>query len=279
MRIVTTINGRFIKRGREKISVFDNSLLYAEGLFETSLAVDNRIVFLKEHLERLAGGAKVIGIRVPVSKETLSAWMLKTVGAHPERITKLRLTVTGGLSERWAGVSGPPQVVLIAASHRLPEVPFRLYVSDFRVDEASVFRRIKTISYAINAAALGRARQNKCDDALLFNESGNVAEATSANIFWVRKGRVFTPPLSAGCLDGVTRRILLRRAGQFGIDVAESNASLDDLTTADEIFISSSLKLVIPVSTIKTKGRTWRVKIGPVGQVLTQRFRRLVGID
>ncbi len=206
---VTLLNGRRVPAERARISVFDNALLYAEGLFETFLAVDDRVVFMDEHLDRLYKGAGVIDLALPVDRETLTRWMLRCVKAHPSRVKKLRLTMTSGESARWTGVQGPPQVILSASPHQMPTRPFRLLVSDFRVDQTSVFRRIKTISYAIHAAALKRAKQLKFDDALMLNGLGDVAEVTSANIFWVRGDEVYTPPLSAGCLEGVTRRIVL----------------------------------------------------------------------
>jgi branched-chain amino acid aminotransferase len=279
LKTVTSINGRLVRRGQDRISVFDNSLLYAEGLFETFLAIDDRIIFLKEHLQRLHKGARVIGLRIPVSSETLTRWMVMTVEAHPDRITKLRLTMTSGESARWTGVKGKPQVILSASPHQMPRRPFRLYVSEFRVDQDSLFRRIKTLSYAIHAAALNQARRMHCDDALLLNENDQIAEVTSANVFWVNKGRIHTPPLSAGCLEGITRKIVIRQARNLGYRLTEKNARLDDLVNADEVFISSSLKLVVPVARIRASRRTWEIKPGPVGERLAQRFAALVKPD
>ena len=106
MKTVTTINGRLVSRKDEKISVFDNTLLYAEGLFETCLCVDDNIVFLKEHLRRLRRGVKVTDFLLPVDDTTLSRWMHKTVRSHPARIKQLRLTLTAGESARYVGRQG-----------------------------------------------------------------------------------------------------------------------------------------------------------------------------
>lgn len=86
LKTVTSINGRLTTRGQDKVSVFDNSLLYAEGLFETFLAVGDNIIFANEHLDRLYKGASVIGLEIPVRPKTLSTWMRKTLKAHPDRI-------------------------------------------------------------------------------------------------------------------------------------------------------------------------------------------------
>jgi len=279
LKTVTTINGRFHDREDARISVFDNALLYAEGLFETLLAVDDRIIFLKEHLSRLYRGAKVIGLDIPVTPERLTGWMKKTVRAHPDRITKLRLTLTAGEAARWVGRQGKPQVILSASPHTMPARPFRIQVSRFRVDHKSVFRRIKTLSYVIHAAALLQSRRAGCDDALLLNQDDKVAEVTSANVFWVKNGRIFTPPISSGCLEGITRKIVLREARRIGHSIAEKNCSLLQLLDSDELFISSSLKLVVGVSLVKAGRKSHRVATGPITADLAEQFYRLVGVN
>lgn len=273
MKTVTSIDGRLVGRADARVSVFDNALLYAEGLFETFLAIDDRVLFGKEHLARLHRGAAMTGLEVPVSDNRLIGWMTKTLRAHPSRIKKLRLTVTAGESARWVGKSGKPKVILSASPHELPGRPFRLLVSPLRVDQDSVFRRIKTLSYALHAASIRQALQRGFDDALLLNEVGNLAEVTSANIFWVRNRKLYTPPLSAGCLEGVTRGIALREAEKLGLQPIEANETLASLADVDELFISSSLKLVIGVSLIVSGRKRYRFPAGPVTAILERHFR------
>jgi branched-chain amino acid aminotransferase len=275
----TTINGRLVKKGNDKISVFDNSLLYAEGLFETFLSVDNKIYYLNEHLKRLIKGAQILGLKIPVKKETLINWMEKTIKAHPDKILKLRLTLTSGESARWVGNQGKQQIILSASPHRIQIKPFKLHVSEFKVDQDSVFRRIKTLSYAIHAAALNQARVKKCDDAIMLNEKGNIAEVTSANIFWVDNGKIFTPPIGAGCLEGITRKIVIKEAKKNGWIIREKDISLSKLLKMDEIFISSSLKLVAPVGYIKTSNKSFRFKTGEITKQLSKQFLELVDLD
>ena len=145
-KTATTIDGRYVPPGKAVVSVFDNSLLYSEGLFETLLAIEDRPIFAIEHLARLNRGASLIGLPVPVSDETLRKWMVSTLRRHPDRVKKLRLTITSGESARWTGKAGKPRVILSASPHRIPRKPFRLLVSGLRVDQKSVMRNIKTIS-------------------------------------------------------------------------------------------------------------------------------------
>lgn len=277
-KTVTTINGVRVSKTRAVISVFDNSLLYGEGLFETLLAVDDRVFFLKEHLDRLEQGAKVIGLKLRAGRRQLTQWMVATASAHPAHVKQLRVTVTSGESARYVGVAGEPQVIVSAAPlHRLTH-PYRLMVSKWRVDQDSVFRQIKTISYAINAAALRTSQQRGFDEALLLNERDEVAEASTANIFWVKRGRIYTPPLSAGCLEGTTRKTLLRAIKRTGHQLAEKTESLAEMAKAEEVFISSSLKLVAGVTEIHDGRRVYRFPAGPITAKLRDKLERMAGL-
>ncbi len=276
-KAVASINGKLMSPDKAKISAFDNSLLYAEGLFETFLGVGDRVAFAKEHLDRLHRGAKVIGLKVPASRTQIERWMRSALKAHPAYIKQLRLTVTAGDSARWRGKSGKPQVVILVGPHQLPTKPSKLMVSPFRVDQESVFRRIKTISYAIQAAALKIARQKGFDDALMLNEKGYVAEISSANIFWVKKGIVYTPPIDAGCLEGTTREVMLRETRRLKLKLVEKHVTVAQLMTADEIFISSSTRLVIAVSEIADK-KKHTFEPGPITERYRTHFLKLVGL-
>ncbi len=279
MQLVTSINGKIVKRGQDKISVFDNSLLYADGLFETCLAIDNEIIFLKEHIDRLFRGAKVTGSKIPIDKETLKSWIQSISKKHPSKIQKIRLTVTAGEAARWLGEQGQPQVIISAAPHVMPTKPFKLHLSDFRVDQDSVFRRIKTLSYAIHAAALRQAFLKKCDDSLLLNEIDNIAEVTSANIFWVKKNKIYTPPLTSGCLEGITRKIVMHEARKLGHEIIERDTNLVKLSNADEIFISSSLKLIVGVSLIKANRINLKFSDGPFTKLFQKHFYSLINLS
>ena len=276
MKLITSINGKIVKRGQDKISVFDNSLLYADGLFETCLGIDGRIIFLNEHLNRFYKGAKVTGFQIPIKKDILKKWIVDTNSKHPARLTKIRITVTAGEAARWVGQQGESQIIISIAPHQMPDYQFKLYLSDLRVDQDSIFRQVKTLSYAIHASALREAIKKNCNDALLLNEKDRIAEVTSANIFWVNKNKIFTPPLSSGCLEGVTRKIVFRESKKLGYNLSEKNITLPNLVKADEIFISSSLKLIAVVSEIKQPRRRFKINNGPISNHLKSHFYKLV---
>ncbi len=275
---VTSINGKIVPLKDARISAFDNAVLYGEGLFETFLGIDNRPIFLREHLSRLHRGAKLLGLKIPVSQRQLIAWITNALKTHPSHTKQLRLTLTAGESPRYTGRRGKPQVIIGVAPYTFPNRPFKLMVAEYRVDQDSEFRRIKTISYAIHAAALSMARKQRCDDALMLNERGKIAEVSSANIFWVKKGHIFTPPISSGCLVGVTRARVIKEAIRLGLSVTEKDCTLEQLGSADEVFISSSLKLVIGVARIRQSSTPWDFSPGPITARLREVFLRLVKV-
>lgn len=275
-KTITMLDGKLVPPSRAVISVFDNSLLYAEGLFETCLAVDERVVFLSEHLKRLYRGATLTDMTMPVNRKTLRDWFGRIAAKHPARIKKIRLTLTAGEAARWAGKQGRPRLILSAAEHIIPTHPYSLHVSEYPIDEGSVFRRIKTISYALHAAALKKAEKMGCDDALLLNRNNQIAEVTSANIFWLKGGSVFTPALEDGCLEGVTRGRVLAEVKKLELTVIEKTDSLPGLLAADEVFVSSSLKLIAPVSMIVYGQKKQTFEVGEITRQLRKQFFRLV---
>ena len=188
------------------------------------------------------------------------------------------MTATSGEAARWTGIQGKPQVILSASPHELPSKPYKLFVSEFKVDQDSIFRRIKTLSYVTHATALKRARRKRADDALLLNERNRIAEVTSANIFWVKKGRIYTTPISSGCLEGITREAAISESQRLGFTVSQKQETLAGLLNADEIFVSSSLKLILGVCLIIDGSHRHPFSTGPVTDALMSRFRSKMGL-
>lgn len=277
-KIVTSINGRIVGGKEARISVYDNALLYAEGLFETFLTIGDRLAFPKEHFMRLRQGARLLGLKLPVSESKLISWLKKIARAHPARLKRLRLTITGGESAVWTGQRGNSQVICSAVEHKFDNSPLKLYAPESKIDERLVFNRIKTISYGAKAAALREAQKNKCDDALLVNSSGNISELTSANIFWTKNNKIYTPPVTAGCLEGVTRKIILKEAKRNRWQIIEKNCSLKELKSADEVFSSSSVRLVRAVGEIRAKNYKAKFEAAPMSEIIFTRIREILNI-
>jgi branched-subunit amino acid aminotransferase/4-amino-4-deoxychorismate lyase len=275
MKINCSINGRAISPQNARISIFDNSLFYADGLFETLLAVNNRVVFLDEHLRRLEKGAKLIRLNLPVSTKVIADWIEREATRNQSPVKKIRLTITAGESAFWRGKKSKPKIIIIVTDYKIPTNPFSLTISPFRVDERLPFRNIKTLAFIIEMTSRKAAYMKGFDDAILLNRSGHVAEATSANLFWVKNNRLYTPPLSSGCLEGMTRRHVLKSAKRIGLKTIEKKARLEEVLKADEIFISSSLKLIVPIVKIKTD-RIHKYKTGNLTLKLQGLLRRQI---
>ena len=271
MKINCSINGKAVPRTKAKISVFDNSLFYAEGLFETFLALGDSVIFLDDHLDRLERGAALIGIELPVSRATIIRWINAANMKNSSPVKKIRVTVTAGDSAFWAGKKSKPNIIIIVTEYEIPTRPWKLTVSPYGVDQGSPFRNVKTLSFIIEMTSRKNAHSDRYDDAILLNRNGNVAETTSANIFWIKNGVLYTTPIGAGCLEGMTRRHIIELASAHDIAVKIKNVKLDDLLASDEIFVTSSIKLILPVISIDTD-RRHKYKVGP----LTRRLQKLL---
>jgi len=278
-KVITTINGKFVSESQARISVYDNSLLYGEGLFETYMSANNQIAFAREHFERLQKGAKLLGLKIPVESKILHTWLAKTTAKHPAKIKRLRLTITSGDSPIWLAKPGKPRVIISAIEHKFDLSPQKLFVPEFRVDGESSFNQIKTIAYGLRAAALRASQKNGCEDALLLNNKNNVSELTSANIFWVENGKIYTPPLSAGCLEGVTRRIILEEGRVQNWGIEERNCTLNDLAGAAEVFSTSSVRLARPVGEIKSANFTAKLNRGKCWNQIFTHLCRMLDIE
>jgi branched-subunit amino acid aminotransferase/4-amino-4-deoxychorismate lyase len=242
------------------------------------MAIADRIAFAREHFERLQKGAKLTGLKIPVNRETLLQWLTKTAARHPAKVKRLRLTITSGDSPVWRQKPGKPRIICSAIGHKFDRSPQRLYVPQFRVDSDSSFNQIKTIAYGLRAAALREAQTNKCEDALLLNNLGNVSEMTSANIFWVKGGRIFTPPITAGCLEGVTRRVILEQGKIQNWGIVEKNCTLKELTSADEVFSTSSVRITRPVGEIRTRDLKLKIKPGGTWSKIFEHLAKMLAL-
>ena len=221
----------------------DRGLLLGDGLFETILALDGALQRWDTHLARMARGCAVIGIAPPDQAVALAAAQaaLAETGLGSGRAA-VRLTLTAGTGrglERPASATGR----LIAQAFPAPPVegPIRLAIVPIRRNETSPLSRIKSLSYLDNILARRQARELGADEALLLNGRGEIACAAAANLFWIREGRLFTPALDCGVLEGVRRGQVIETATAMGIEVAELAAPVQTLEGAQGAFVTNSL--------------------------------------
>jgi branched-chain amino acid aminotransferase len=239
------------------VSVLDHGLTVGDGVFETLKAVDGRAFALTRHLNRLARSARGLGLPEPDRDEVARACEA-VLAANPMPFARLRITYTGGLSPLGSdrGDAGPTLVVALGEAAVRADSTAVVTVPWTR-NETGALTGLKTTSYGENVVALARAHEHGASEALFANTRGQLCEGTGSNVFVVLGGRLLTPPLSSGCLAGITRELVAEWAG-----AQEADLPLEVLAEADEIFLTSSLRDVQAVH--RVDDRELPVAPGPV---------------
>jgi branched-chain amino acid aminotransferase len=213
------------------ISVTDEGLLRGDGVFEVIRLYDGQPYALAEHLARMERSAA--NLRLPLDPVAVSADARALLKASQPGDAALRLLVT----------RGGRRVALIEA---LPDLPATLSLGCVTYAPTRVLDQVKSLSYAANMLCARLARERGFDEALLVTPHGRVLEAPTASIFWVRDGSLYTPPLDDHLLDSITRRAVMAAAG-----AREAPTTLDDLRQAQEAFLGSTLREVMPVHRVE----------------------------
>jgi branched-chain amino acid aminotransferase len=232
------INGELLPDNEARISVFDHGLVVGDGVFETIKVADGKPFALGRHLARLATSATGLGLVGP-DLDQIRAGVAAVIGASPRMpLARLRVTVTSGVGPLGSERGDSPVTAIIAlAEQRAPADFVDVVVVPWPRNELGALAGLKTTSYAENALALGYAREKGGGEAIFANTAGFLCEGTGTNIFVVVSGRLITPPLSAGCLAGVTRALVLEWAG-----AAEEHLPVSALADADEAFLTGTTR-------------------------------------
>jgi branched-chain amino acid aminotransferase len=238
------LNGELVDETDARISPSDRGFLLGDGVFETLRTYNRRPVTLPEHLERLEAGARVLGIMVP-DRGTITKGVQDLISSAGGEDLRVRITVTSGPGP--AGLRrGDASPTLVITASPLTAWPDRAtaVIAPWSHDEHSPLAGVKTTSRADTVLAMLHAREQGVDEVLFFNHAGNLCEATTANVFAVRAGRVETPPLRAGCLAGITRENVLRVCEELAIEAVEVDLPRPVLDKLDEMFLTSSTREV-----------------------------------
>jgi len=235
-------------------------LLSGWGVF-TTLKVSDGVPFAFErHWARISRDAATMHVPLPGDPETLRQRLLELVEANRAFDSTLRLAIVRNGGGMWEGPSNghASDVIGLTADTKDWGDGVRLGIVPNARHAACEFATTKILSWAMNLTWVESAQQRGLDEVILLNEFGNVAECTSANIFASTGGQVWTPPVSAGCLPGITREVILGEIHVPGIRIAEKNLAPADLESADEVFITSTTRNLLPVGEIDGKkiGRT-----------------------
>lgn len=271
------IDGALVPASEATVSPFDHGVTVGDGVFETLKVVTDRDgvrqgFALRRHLVRLRRSAAGLGLEVPVDDDELRGAVRSLLDANPAD-GRVRITVTGGFGPLGSDRSHGPPTVICASAPLAGWAPSASVVTvPWRRNEHSPVAGLKTTSYAENVVALRHAHDAGADEAIFANTAGNLCEGTGSNIFVAIGGRLVTPPLSAGCLAGITRELILEVC-----DVDERDLPLEALAEVDEAFLSSSTRNAQPIDTID--GRVLDPCPGPLTQAAAAALAELEAID
>jgi branched-chain amino acid aminotransferase len=285
MHAMVNVNGCIADQTHAVISVFDHGFLYGEGVYETLRTYSGQPFLFDRHMRRLRQSASMLALTVPPPneeidrrfRETMQAAGLGTAGKE----AYLRILVTRGIGELTYDPSacGEPSIVIIAKAHVDPPAEaFERGVTVALVDivrnhPGSVNPIIKSNNLLNNALAMQEAFKRGAFEGVMRNYRGELAECTTSNFFVVKDGVALTPPLDAGLLAGITREFLFEVGEGVGIPIREQTLHDADLFGADEAFLTSTTRELVPV--VRVDERTiGNGRPGPVTNALLQAFRR-----
>jgi branched-chain amino acid aminotransferase len=222
------------------------------GLFTTIRIVKGVAFGYERHWRRLEKDAAIIRMPLPNTGEKVRVHLEEVIRANKVSDGCARIYLIYNQVGMWRSEEAMPQVDLVIYTADLPQYrePLRLAIREHGRHAASALAGVKSISWLPNVWAVAEAQKEGFDEVVLLNERGEVAECTAANIFVVKGDKVYTPPLSSGCLEGVTRGTLMEIAPKAGIAVVEQTLKREDFAAADEVFISSTNRNLIGVGEI-----------------------------
>jgi branched-chain amino acid aminotransferase len=285
MAATVNVNGRVFDQEHAVISVFDHGFLYGEGVYETLRTYNGELFLFDRHLRRLRTSASMLVLPVPISDEEIGRRFRVTMEAAglgaDGREAYLRILITRGVGElTYDPAACPaPTVVVIAKPH--VELPAASYEQGVKVALVDIVRNhpgsvnpiIKSNNLLNNALAMQEAVKRGAFEGVMRNYRGELAECTTANLFVVKDGVALTPPLDAGLLAGITREFLFEVGRAAGIPVRESVLKDEDLFGADEAFLTSTTREIVPISQVDERtiatGRP-----GPITRALLAAFRQ-----
>jgi len=276
------LNGKLVLGNEAVISPYDHGFLYGHGLFETMRVYKGKVFCLEQHLKRLESSSKVLGWPEWFDGNDLSAGIYQTLEKNQLQDASLRLTVSRGI-----GASRPDpatcrdMTIIIFAAPLQPLRPevyaqgWSLMIPTIRRNSTSPLCTIKVANYLDNILAKAEAKHQGANEALFLNTQNTIAEGTMSNVFFVKDDRLITPDLTSGLLPGITRATVLQLARQLKIQVEERQVYPHELLEVQEIFITSSLLEIMPITKLDQRVVT-NGKPGTMTGLLQMEYKKLV---
>lgn len=287
------VNGQMLPKNKAMVSVYDHGLLYGDGIFEGIRVYGGKIFKLKQHMDRLYRCAEGIRLKIPVPRDEMIAIQRECIARNNLTEGYIRLVVTRGFGGLGLDPRRCPMPAVICITDQIRLYAPEYYETGMRVIVANrpktpiacLDPRIKSLNYLNNILAKCEAIDFGCDEVVMLNLEGYVTEGSGDNIFMVKNGQLFTPPADDGILEGITREFVKKDLGPaLGLTCTEKHLRLDDLLTADEVFLTGTAAELIAISQIDqhdgqgtiTKATKIGHGEGPITRKLRLKFREIV---
>lgn len=254
------INGKITKGHEAKISIFDRGFLYGDSIYEVTFSQNGNLIFFDEHLERLFKSADFINLEMFITKDYIVEQTLLTLKQSKIPNAYVRIIVTRGETEISLdpNISFQNNLIIIVKPKPIHNPLYytrglNLYISTVqRNDTKATNPSAKSGNYLNNVMAIADAKKSGADDAIMVNKDGYITEGTTFNIWMIKEKQIITPPVSSGLLKGITRDKIITIAKKNALNIVQRPLTPDELLSADEVFISSSTKGIMPVNQINS---------------------------
>lgn len=275
------LDGSFVPSDEARVSLSDRGFLFGDGVFETMRAYSRRLFRLDQHLERLARGLEVLGMPLPGPRAEVGTTVERLLELNELQDAYIRLMVWrgegAGLDPAGCSIS---RLAIIARPHvphprALYERGMKGVIVSIRQNEWSPLSRIKSFNFLPGVLGTMEAKAKGADEGVFLNSRGFVAEGTISNVFLVSNGRLLTPSLESGALQGITRAVVLELARRAGHAVSEREVKLEELQGADEAFLTSTLMEVMPLTSLD-RAPVGHGTPGPVTRRFAHAYQELV---
>ena len=275
------LNGQLVPSEQAVVSVFDHGYLYGDGVFEGIRIYDGVIFRLDEHLERLYDSAKSILMTIPIAYEEMAQAVMDTVRANGLQKGYIHLVISRGPGDLGLDPRNCPKPTIVIIADTIKLFPEEFYQNGLKIvtvptrrnSPAALNPQIKSLNYLNSVLVKIEAAQAGALEALTVNADGYVCEGSGDNVFIIKKGKVYTPPVYLGALDGITRREIFAICEHLGITLVETPFTRHDVYIADECFLTGTAAELIPV--VGVDGRTvGEGKPGPITKQLHQAFHQ-----
>ena len=273
------LDGKLVEREEAKRSVFDHGLLYGDGVFEGIRVYDGNVFECEAHIKRLFESARAIRLKLQYSSEQLAQAMQEAIKANNITNGYIRLVVTRGVGTLGLNPFICQNSCTFIIADKIQLYLEELYEKGMKVISANTVRnhplaippQIKSLNYLNNIFAKIEALDSSVPEAIMYNHEGFVAEATGDNVFIVKEGIIYTPPVESGSLEGITRKVVIKLAKEENLKVVEKNLTRFDLYVCDEFFLTGTAAEVIGI--VDIDGRIVGDGVpGPVTKLLREKF-------